>query len=70
MKYGYKTKCIKKSMDKERRSIMFEDDQNDKNGPNNPPNTLLREEVIEINGEKVSLWREIYVKKSDGSIVR
>ena len=49
---------------------MFENDQNNNNGPNNPQNTLLREEVIEINGQKVGIWGEDYVRKENGQIVR
>ena len=45
-------------------------DQNEKNGPNNPPNTLLREEVMEINGKKIEIWGENYVEKEDGRTVR
>jgi sporulation protein YlmC with PRC-barrel domain len=49
---------------------MSRNNQNNQNFADSPLNTLLREEVMEINGQKVGIWEEANVKKDDGSWVR
>ena len=57
---------------------MVNDDQNSGNKGDKeydrsfrqPPNTLLREEVMNLNGQDIVSWTESFVRKEDGSMVR
>ena len=47
---------------------MFKNDQN--NEEERPPSTMLREEVLDYDGQEVISSTEGYVRKPDGSVVR
>jgi hypothetical protein len=49
---------------------MFEDDRNDAGLEDRPPDTLLEERVMNINGENVVIGTEAYMEKPDGTFVR
>lgn len=46
------------------------DYQNNNEGPNQRPSTLLGEEVFDQDGQEKVIWTEGYVRKPDGSIVK
>ena len=48
---------------------MFPKDQS-QNGPQGPPNTLLREESIDIRGNEIVSSTETYIRNKDNSWVR
>ena len=49
---------------------MSNDERSNPNSKKQPPNTLLREEIMDINGNQIIISSEAYVKRNDGSMVR